>query len=116
MEKYPFYPFLSGALITVTIFSVTRPVAVQVKHINGKTIPLPPLKRSSTIAEVKAMFQDIEGIPVDHQCLCIYGKKAENDRILEYYGKYSVQQELLGCVGSRLSLSIHFFKGENFLG
>ena len=62
------------------------------------------------------MFQDIEGIPVDHQCLCINGKKAENDRILEYYGKYSVQLELLGCIGSPLSFFFFgpFLKGDNF--
>ena len=64
-------------------------MAVQVKHITGKTVTIPPLKQSSTIAEVKAAFQSMEGIPADHQCLCINGKKAEDDKTLDYYGRSS---------------------------
>ena len=57
------------------------------KHITGETITLPPLKQSSTIAEVKAAFQNVVGIPADHQCLVIDAKKAEDDRTLDFYGR-----------------------------
>ena len=58
------------------------------KHITGETFMLPALKQSSTIAEVKAAFRDMAGIPPDHQCLAINGKTAEDDKTLDVYGVY----------------------------
>ena len=72
--------------INFNLFSVSRPVAVQVKHITGETFMLPALKQSSTIAEVKAAFRDMAGIPLDHQRLVIDGKTAEDDKTLDFYG------------------------------
>ena len=76
-------------------FSASRPIPVSIKHINGKTVSLSSLSLSSSIAEVKKLFQEIEGVPPDHQCLVINGKIAEDLRTLDYYGRYCPESSFL---------------------
>ena len=60
---------------------------MSVKHITGKTITFSTLTLSSTVAELKALFEEAEHVPAAHQGLIINAKVAEDDQQLKKYGK-----------------------------
>ena len=60
-----------------------------VKTLTGKTVSVPTLTKSSTVAELKAMIQDKEGIPPDQQRLVIAGRQVEDQYTLDHYGRYT---------------------------
>ena len=68
-----------------------------VKNVTGKCITL-DVDYNDTVADVKAMVQDREGVPPEQQSLVFAGKTLEDGRTLASEGEHSSSLLLLAMI------------------
>ena len=59
--------------------------SIVVKTLDGRTLAF-QTDKSTTVAQLKSMIQDSDGVPPEHQIMVYDGRQLEDDQPLSSYG------------------------------
>ena len=89
-------------------------ICIYVKTLTGKTLEIPCHSNSSTL-DIKQKFFEIDGVPIDQQCLIFAGKQLEDHKNIANYK--IVNESVLYMVmrlsgGARIKQTAHMSTGS----